>query len=87
MLITAVIAVCVLVVSIAGRDVSWALGAAVFLTVLVTSALISAGLFGVIYALGSLPFFSNSVTPPMIPGAEQESPRGRRPLPLGDNAE
>ncbi|MDX1962362.1 MAG: hypothetical protein SFX18_04370 [Pirellulales bacterium] len=66
-------------------DRSWMYGAAAAGLLLLASALSAALLFGLVYAMGLLTPFRRSVTPAMVPGAEQESPVGMRPANISEN--
>ncbi len=79
-LIVAVLAVGMTTLASAVQGTGWAIAVASVLGFAALLLLVHGGLFGLIYALGSLPAFRDSVTPPLVPGAEQESTAARRPL-------
>lgn len=58
----------------------WAIAVASLLGFAALLLIVHGSLFGLIYAIGGLPVFRESVTPPLVPGAEQESTAARRPL-------
>ncbi len=58
----------------------WAIAGATILGFAALLLIVHGSLFGLIYAIGGIPVFRASVTPPLVPGAEQESTTARRPL-------
>jgi hypothetical protein len=79
--LTVALAFCLLILRAALNDVSWALGVVAILLMLLCCALVAAVQFSFIYLLGGLPIFRAAETPPLVPGAEQESPIGMRNTP------
>jgi lysylphosphatidylglycerol synthetase-like protein (DUF2156 family) len=80
MLIIAALALAMTTLALALQGTGWAIAVAAILGFAALLLLVHGGFFGLIYAIGSLPAFRDSATPPLVPGAEQESTAARRPL-------
>jgi hypothetical protein len=80
LLIIAALALAMTTLASALSGSSWAVAVAAVLGFAALMLLVHGSLFGLIYALGGLPAFRETSTPPLVPGAEQESTTARRPL-------
>lgn len=80
LLIIAVLAVAMTTLASALQGTGWAIAVAAILSFAALLLIVHGGFFGLMYAIGSLPTFRGSDTPPLVPGAEQESTAARRPL-------
>jgi hypothetical protein len=73
---TAVFALCMLIVSSALKGTGLAIAATALFLFTALFFIAAAGIYLFIRIIGELPFFRDRVTPPMVPGAEQESTEG-----------
>lgn len=80
MLIIAALALAMTTLASALSGSGWAIAVATILGFAALMLLVHGSLFGLIYAIGGVSTFRESSTPPLVPGAEQESTTARRPL-------
>lgn len=80
LLIIAALALAMMTLASALNGTGWAIAVAAMLGFAALLLVVHGGLFGLIYAFGALPVFKETTTPPLVPGAEQESTVARRPL-------
>ena len=80
LLIIAALALAMTTLASALSGSGWAIAVAAILGFAALLLIVHGSLFGLIYAIGGLPVFREAATPPLVPGAEQESTTARRPL-------
>lgn len=80
LLLIAALALAMMILVLALQGSGWAIAVAAILGFAALLLIVHGGFFGLMYAIGSLPAFRDSFTPPLVPGAEQESTAARRPL-------
>lgn len=79
-LLVSALAIPMTTLMLALQGIGWAIVVSAMFGFIALLLIVHGGFFGLIYAIGSLSPFRESATPPLVPGAEQESTAARRPV-------